>query len=266
MNIGLAGWAIVGRFRAKENALKVTEFPRVAKEEFGIERIELNSPFLASRDEDYLKAIVKAAKEAGVIMEGMAVDGTGDLSLLDSAKRAESVANARAFFDVAEKLGLEYFRVNTGGRPDGPPEMMEACIDSFRQLCKEGEKRGVKIATENHGGLSTDPKMMVKLVLGVGSPAMATLPDFGNFPEDIILSGMAQIMPWAVGVHVKWTRRDKDRNVAPGKRDVPALVKIAKQAGFNGTLFIEDGGPVNDHVGVLEMKGALLAALNSSLV
>ena len=104
------------------------------------------------------------------------------------------------------------------------------------------------------------------LSLGVDSPAMATLPDFGNFPEEIILSGMAQIMPWAAGVHVKWTRRDKDRNLAPGKRDVPALVKIAKQAGFNGTLFIEDGGPVCDHVGVLEMKGALLAALNSSLV
>jgi sugar phosphate isomerase/epimerase len=266
MNIGLAGWAINGRFRAKENPLKMVEFPRVAKEEFGLDRIELNSPFLASRDDDYLKAIVKAARDAGVIMEGMAVDGTGDLSLLDSAKRAESVANAMAFFDVAEKLGLRYFRVNTGGRPDGPPEMMAACIDSFRRLCKEGEKRGIKIATENHGGLSTDPKMMVKLVVGVDSPAMATLPDFGNFPEEIILSGMAQLMPWAVGLHVKWTRRDKDRNVAPGKRDIPALVKIAKQAGFGGTLFIEDGGPVNDHVGVLELKGALLAALNSSLV
>lgn len=267
MNIGLAGWAINGRFRAKENPLKAVDFPKVAEEEFGIDRIELNSPFLASLDGDYLKTIVKAAKDAGVTMEGMAVDGTGDLSLLDKSKRAESIANAMKYFDVAEALGLKYFRVNTGGSPDGPPEMMDACIDSFKQLCKVGEKRGIKIATENHGGLSTVPTMMVKLLLGVDSPAMATLPDFGNFPEEIILCGMAQIIPWAVGVHVKWTRRDKNtREVLPGRRDLPSLVKVAKHAGFDGTLFIEDGGPVNDHNGVLEMKGALLACLNSRLV
>ncbi|MEW6357522.1 MAG: TIM barrel protein [Planctomycetota bacterium] len=267
MNIGLAGWAINGRFRAKENPLRIVDFPKVAKDEFGIDRIELNSPFLESHEDNHLKAILKAAEKAGVIMEGMAVDGTGDLSLLDEAKRAQSIANAMAYFDVAEKLGLKYFRVNTGGSPDGPPEMMAACIDSFKQLCKEGEKRGIKIATENHGGLSTVPTMMVKLLLGVDSPAMATLPDFGNFPEEIILSGMAQIMPWAVGVHVKWTRRDKTtREILPGRRDLPSLVKVAKQADFNGTLFIEDGGPDNDHRGVLEMKGALMACLNSRLV
>ena len=269
MNIGLAGWAINRRFKAEKDPLKMVDFPKVAKEEFGIDRVELNSPFLESHDSDYLESIVKAADEAGVVMEGMAVDGTGDMSALDDTKRAEAVANAMAFFDVAEALGLGYFRVNTGGSPDGPPEMMDACIDSFRQLCEEAERRGIKIATENHGGLSTVPTMMVKLLLGVNSPAMASLPDFGNFPEDIILSGMAQIMPWAVGVHVKWTRRDREtREVLPGKRDIPSLVKVAHQAAFDGTLFIEDGGPDPEqpHNGVLELKGALTACLNSRLV
>ncbi|NOZ21485.1 MAG: TIM barrel protein [Planctomycetes bacterium] len=269
MNIGLAGWAINRCFKAKENPLKLVDLPKVAKEEFGLDRVELNSPFLESHDDDYLAAIKNAAEDAGVIMEGMAVDGTGDMSSPDEEKRAQAVANALAYFDVAEKLGLEYFRINTSGSPDGPPEMMDACIDSFRQLCAEGEKRGIKIATENHGGLSTNPTMMVKLILGVDSPAMATLPDFGNFPEEIILSGIAQIMPWAVGVHVKWTRRDREtREVLPGKRDIPALVKVAKQAGFDGTLFIEDGGPDPEqpHNGVLELKGALMACFNSSLV
>ena len=266
MRIGLAGWAINRRFRAEENKLSVLDFPRVAREEFDIDTIELNSPFLDSHDDDYLAKLVSNAKQYGVEMEGMAVDGTGDLSLLDEAKRAQSIANAMAYFDVAEKLGLGYFRVNTGGSADGPPEMMEACIDSFKQLTAEGQKRGIKIATENHGGLSTDPRMMVRLLVGVNHPFMATLPDFGNFPEDIIMTGMAQIMPYAVGAHVKWTRRDSERNVIDGRRDIPSFVKICKQAGFDGTLFIEDGGPDCDHRGVLEMKGALLAALNTDLV
>ena len=266
MRIGLAGWAINRRFRAEENKLSVLDFPKVAREEFDMDTIELNSPFLDSHDDEYLAKLTANAKEHGVEMEGMAVDGTGDLSLLDEAKREESIQNAMAYFDVAEKLGLAYFRVNTGGSAEGPPEMLDACIDSFRRLAEEGERRGIKVATENHGGLSTDPKMMVRLLTGVNHPFMVTLPDFGNFPEEIILTGMAQIVPYAAAAHVKWTRRDQDRNVAEGRRDIPAFVKVCKQAGFDGTLFIEDGGPDCDHRGVLEMKGALLAALNSELV
>jgi len=226
-----------------------------------LDRVELNNVFMASHDPEYLEQVVAAADDAGVIMEGMAVDGTGDLALLDDDERQQSVANAMEYFDIAQALGLAYFRVNTGGDPDGRPEMLEACIDSFRQLAEEGERRGIKVATENHGHLSTDPDMMVKLAEGVGLPSMATLPDFGNFPEEIIEQGIAKIMPWACNVHVKWTRRGEE-----GKRDVPALVSVVKEFGFDGTLMIEDGGPVSDHMGVLELKGALMACLNTRLI
>ncbi|HEX2999989.1 MAG TPA: sugar phosphate isomerase/epimerase family protein [Armatimonadota bacterium] len=259
MRIGLAGWALNRRFYAKENPLTMLDFFRVVREEFDLDTVEINNLWLVSHEPDYLAALVKAAKDAGITMEGMAVDGTGDLSLMDEAQRTQSVKNALAYFEVAERLGLAYFRVNTGGTPDGPQEMVDACIASYRRLADEGEKRGIKIATENHGGLAASPDRMVSLVLGVNSPAMATLPDYGNFPEEILLDGMRKIMPWAANVHVKWSRRD-----APGKRDVVALIRLVREQGFDGALMIEDGGPVNDHQGVLELKGALIAALNTS--
>lgn len=261
MNIGLAGWAIVRRFKDEANPLQLLDFFGVAQEEFGLDRVELNNVFMESHEPAYLERLVAAAGEAGVVMEGMAVDGTGDLSLLDEQEREQSIANAMAYFDIAEALGLAYFRVNTGGDPDGAPEMLDACIDSFRRLAEEGQRRGIKIATENHGGLSTDPDMMARLAEGVGLPSMATLPDLGNFPEDIIEEGIGRIMPWACNVHVKWTRRD-----AEGKRDIPALIKVVKDSGFDGTLMIEDGGPGDGHMGVLELKGALIACLNTRLV
>lgn len=43
--------------------------------------------------------------------------------------------------------------------------------------------------------------------------------------------------------------RALDGEALPGRRDIPALVKVAKQSGYDGTLFIEDGGPVNDRMG-----------------
>ena len=208
MRIGLAGWALNRRFRAAEKPLTMLEFFQVVRDEFDLECVEINNLWLVSHEPQYLAQLVAAARTAGVTMEGMAVDGTGDLSLLDEAQRQVSIQNALAYFEVAERLGLAYFRVNTGGRPDGPPEMLAACIDSFRRLAAEGERRGIRIATENHGGLSTDPEMMVRLVQGVDSPAMATLPDLGNFPGEIVVEGIRRIMPWAANVHVKWTRRD----------------------------------------------------------
>lgn len=265
MRIGLAGWAINGRFRDEAAPLLVLDFPRVAREEFDIDLIELNNVFLASHEDAYLAQLVKNAQDQGVEMLGMAVDRTGNLSALEAGERAQAVSNAMEYFDVSEKLGLKYFRVNSGGSSDGPPEMLAVCIDSFQQLAAEGEKRGIKIVTENHGGLSTDPAMMVRLLVGVDSPAMGSLPDYGNFPEEIVLAGMAQIMPFAVAAHVKWTLRGADRNIAPGKRDVPAFVKLCRQMGFDGALFIEDGGAC-DHRCVLELKGALMAAINSELV
>jgi hypothetical protein len=101
---------------------------------------------------------------------------------------------------------------------------------------------------------------MVKLVKGVGLPSMGTLPDFGNFPEPVLIESLWKIMPYAAACHVKWTRREG------GKRDLPAVMKMVKQTSFDGTLFVEDGGPTNDHIGVLELKGALMACLASAVV
>ena len=101
--------------------------------------------------------------------------------------------------------------------------------------------------------------LAVKIVEEVGSDCLGTLPDCGNFPEEILVEGLAKIMPYALNVHVKWTRRD-----APGKRDVLSVVRMVQETGFDGTMFVEDGGPEDDHRGVLELKGALIAALNTT--
>ncbi|MCD6351511.1 MAG: sugar phosphate isomerase/epimerase [Armatimonadetes bacterium] len=255
MLIGIAGWAINRRFRSEDNPLPLLDFPRVAKEEFGLSHIEINNVFMASHDDSYLDELVAAAREAGVTMWGMAVDGTGNLAATDEEERKQAVAAAMEYFDIAGKLGLKYFRVNTGGSPEAPPDEMEACIRSFRELAEEGERCGIKIATENHGGLSMRPRNMVRIIEGVGLDSMASLPDFGNFDDVFRYSGIAWIMPYAVGVHAKWNKRDG------GRVDIARMVGIARNAGYDGPIFIEDGGPVDDHRGVLELKGALMAAI-----
>jgi len=258
VKVALAGWAIVHRFKDADNPLKLLDYFRVAKEEMGIDTVELNNVFMESHDDEYLQKIVDAAKAAGVTMLGMAVDGTGDLSLTDEEKRKQSVANAMEYFDIAKKLGLQYFRVNTGGKPEGGEDAIQACIRSFRELGEEGQRRGIALATENHGGLSYNPDVMVRIVKETGLPSVCTLPDFGNFPDEIRYEGIEKIMPYAIAVHAKWHRQDGTRF------DIPRLVEIVKRSGFDGYICIEDSGKrqgKDDREGILELKAEIEGAL-----
>src|SRR5690554_6728055 len=92
MKISLAGWSLVRRFRRAKDPLALLDFPRTAKEEFGIDAVELNNVFFASTDEEYLDRLVASADRHGVRMVGMAVDETEDLAALDDQARRRAVA------------------------------------------------------------------------------------------------------------------------------------------------------------------------------
>ncbi len=53
MNIGIAGWAINRRFRDEDEPLALLDFPRLAREEFGLSHIEINNVFMQSKDAAY---------------------------------------------------------------------------------------------------------------------------------------------------------------------------------------------------------------------
>jgi len=237
MKVALAGWSLVSRFRDKENPLLLLDFPRVAKEEFGIDVIEINNVFMESHEPDYLKKLVKAADNCDVKMIGMSVDGTGNLSQLDEGGRKQAVANAKAYFPISKALGLGYFRVNTGGDVNGPEEMIQACIRSYRELAEEAEKTGVKITIENHGGLSGNPDIIVRIMEAVGTPWIGTLPDWGNYPDEIRYEGIAKMAPYAAAAHVKFrsfNEQGEDTTI-----DAKRLAGIMRDAGFDGYLCIE---------------------------
>jgi len=237
MKVALAGWSLVRRFKAEENPLLLLDFPRVAVEEFGIHVVELNNVFMASHEQEYLEEIIQAAEKYDVEMIGMAVDGTGDLSQLDEAARKQAVANAKAYFPISKTLGLDYFRVNTGGSADGPEDMIQAAINSYRELAEEGAKTGIKITIENHGGLSTNPDVVVRIMEEVGTPWIGTLPDFGNYPDEIRYEGIAKMAPYAAAAHAKF--REFDENGEDPTIDAKRLVNIMRDAGFDGYICVE---------------------------
>lgn len=274
--ISLAGWSINRRFRRQQDPLTLLEYPAVAKEEFGITAVELNSPFFASTDDAYLDALVEAGKRAGVVFTGMAVDGTGNPAALDEEERKASVRMILPWFRVSKRLGLPMFRVNTGGHgSESDPRALEQCIKSFRELVEEAEATGVKLLIENHWGISINPLNTVRILEEVDSEMLGTLPDFGNFPdsqnprglemlqeasgglppEEIRYWGLALMAPYALAVHAKMYSFDE--NGEEPRIDVGRCVRILRDAGYQGYWGIEYEGQADDHEGVLKAKALL---------
>jgi sugar phosphate isomerase/epimerase len=263
MKISLAGWSLQRRFRRAEDPLTLLEFPGVAREEFDIEAIELNSPFFASTEPDYLEALKTEAGKFRVGFVGLAVDGTGDPASLDEEARQDAVERIRAWFPVARALGLSYFRANTGGRgAEEDPRALEQCVRSFRELAQAGARHAMTITIENHGGLSACPDRVVAIMEAVGSPWIGTLPDFGNFPEAVRYEGLRKLAPYARGMHAKTFEFDEWGEER--RFDLPRCVRTVREGGYDGYFGIEYEGPGDDHEGVLKSKALLARHLGAA--
>jgi sugar phosphate isomerase/epimerase len=243
MKLSLAGWSLQRMFRSAENPLQLLDFPAFTREHFGIDAVELNSPFFVSRDASYLDQLVKAADKVQVKLLNIAVDEDGDLSAEDEAARVQGVKNYGRWVPVAAAIGCGAIRANSGGRNiTDRRKAIARCIDSFRALAEEGRRHNITILMENHGGISSDPDTMVEIIQAVrqshGNDAAGTMPDFGNWPAEADrYESLRKIMPYAGAVHAKVMEIDEQLNHP--KWDLDRCVQIARDAGYDGYLGIE---------------------------
>ncbi|HVC35786.1 MAG TPA: sugar phosphate isomerase/epimerase family protein [Chloroflexota bacterium] len=221
------------------------EFPRVARERFGIAAVELCQMHFPPPDSRRLDQLLKVVDETGSRIVNVPVD-VGNISQRDQRKRAHDVRLIESWVEVAAYVGAPVARVNTG-QQDAPLDLSIA-IASYNQLADYAEPRGVKLGLENHGGISADPRNMLALVEGVGMHRFGTLPDFGNFAPEVRYAGLAAIAPHALVVHAKTYDLDASGNVP--EFDFARCLRIVREAGYDGYLSIEFEGNGDQYAGV----------------
>jgi sugar phosphate isomerase/epimerase len=251
--------------------MSLLEFPQVARREFGIRLVELNSPFFEYAHPDspdaapagaiaegYLEELRGAAQAAGVGIVGIAVDHHGDLSSPSEPERSQAVRRHAAWIEVCKALGCDWFRANSGAKDVGPVTKAheQACVRSFAELAEQAGRSGITVLMENHWGLSADPKRMVGVLAAVDNEYCGALADFRNWPPQVDpYYALAAIAPYTKSVHAKFLSFD-DRGDDP-HFDAPRALQILRQAGFAGRFAIEFEGELDDHLGVLKSKELL---------
>ncbi len=267
--ISLAEWSLHTALRAKDAEITNLDFPKIAREEFGIDAVEYVNQFFQdkARDSTYLNDLKSRAADQGVTNVLIMIDREGDLSAKDAKDRARAVENHKRWVDAAAMLGCHAIRVNTGNNysPDDVGAAAEACT----ALAEYGGRNRIHGSGENHGGPSSNPDALLALIKAVGSANFGTLPDFGNFPKNPdgtyaidVYEAIARMMPHAQGVSAK------SYDFGPEGRettlDYARILKIVTDAGYHGHIGIEyEGKRLGEHEGIRATK-ALLESLQGS--
>ena len=264
--ISLAEWSL--HKALFDHKIDNLDFPKIAKEEYGIEGVEFVNQFFKDKAEDsaYLKDLKKRADDNGVTCVLIMIDGEGDLSAVEQEARMKAVENHKKWVDAAAALGCRAIRVNTGGHysPAEVGPVAEAC----GLLTDHGAKSEIKIICENHGGPSSNPDAMVALMKAVNRSDFGTLPDFGNFQQEKgtytidIYDAIARMMPYAKGVSAK--SYDFDSSGKETKLDFARIMKIVSDANYHGFVGIEyEGSQLSEPEGIRATK-KLLESLRGS--
>ncbi|MBK7403055.1 MAG: sugar phosphate isomerase/epimerase [Phycisphaerales bacterium] len=264
--ISLAEWSFHRAIKAGE--MTNLDFPRVTREDYGIEAVEYVNQFFMDKpkDEAYLADLKKRCDDHGIYSNLIMCDSLGELGNPDGGRRNQTVENHKPWVQAAAYLGCQALRVNAASSGTYE-EQQRLAADGLRKLVEYAAKYNLNLIVENHGGLSSNGEWLSGVMKLVDHPRMGTLPDFGNFCLDWAhkddptawydrYKGVTEMMPYARAVSAK--SHDFDEHGEETTTDYHRMLKIVTDAGYHSYLGIEYEG---EKLGEPEGVRATLALL-----
>jgi len=251
-----------------QGELNPIDFPAIAKKQYGVDAVEFVNTFYfgKAKDKAYLKDLKDRCASEGVQAVLIMCDALGDLGDSDATKRQAAVENHYPWVEAAKYLGCHSIRVNAAGKGTAE-EVKAAAVQGLGALTEFGQKNGINIIVENHGGYSSNGAWLADVMRQVNSPFCGTLPDFGNFciergenytckEEYDRYKGTKELMPYAKGVSAK--THDFDANGNEIHTDFSKMLQIVKEAGYTGYIDIEyEGRTLSERDGIMATKRLL---------
>ena len=278
--ISLAEWSLnKGMFKKPGfEPFEHLDFCKIARG-FGIDGVEyVNQMFFdKAKDQSYLAEMKKRQDGEGVKGLLIMCDREGNLGDPDAAKQAKTVDNHLKWLDAAATLGCHSIRVNAASDPKLPAsEQMKHAAQGLHNLCVEGDKRGLWVVVENHGGTSSNGLWLTSVMKMADHPRVGILPDFGNFYTDRTTGEMynpykavREFMPWVkqavsaksydwdTGVGKFYTEdRREGREMTLDYQRIIDIVVV--KGGYHGYIGIEhEGEKGTEMAGIARTKQAL---------
>lgn len=250
-DISLAQWALVEEMRAGK--WKNLDFPRIAREDFGLNGIEFVNTLFEVPTEGYLKKLKQNAATHGVKMVLIMVDDEGDGASDTKEGRKQFEINHRKWVDIAHFLGCQAVRTNCRGPQHADKkEALKWAVESYNNLLAYAAPGNINIVIENHGGVSNDPDWMVTLMKEVNNPRFGTYPDWRSPSTQFDnLTYLQKTLQYAKGMSY--------RN-QPTEELTAKMIRMSKDSGYRGWYGIESSGRQEIKKGIELLNKYLLKA------
>ncbi len=223
----------------------------------GFEGVEVLHRQMAEESTEYLNKLKRLAFTNGLSLYMLSIHQ--NFVSPDEKVRQQNIDHTKHCIDLASQMGIPAIRLNSGRwgtipsfddlmkvKGDEPPlpgykndDAFTWCIDSIEKCLPHAAKAGVVLALENHWGLTTDPRAVVRIVDAIKSPWLGVNMDTGNYAGDPYTL-MEILAPRATIVQAKtyygggvWYTLDLDYQ---------RIAAILHKHGFHGWISLEMEG------------------------
>jgi sugar phosphate isomerase/epimerase len=196
------------------------------------------------------------------------LDEEGNLADSSSAVIQTAIEQHKKWVELAAETNCHSIRVNLSGEKD-PKIWIEKSVEGLTGMCEFAKTMGINVIVENHGGLSSNARLLAQVMKQTNLDNCGTLPDFGNFciasgwGNDTgckewydMYKGVSELMPYAKSVSAK--SYDFDDNGNETKIDYAKMMDIVKANNYNGFIGVEyEGERLVEKEGILATKNLL---------
>lgn len=234
--------------------------------EAGFSHIELMSGHVwdEKKGEDLDTAKRRAEQVAAQLADhGLLLSAFGagnDFVVLDEAEVERQVERMKGICELAKILGTQILRTE-GGRPK--PEVpedrwVEAMAGCLKRCVPFIEADQIYLAVDNHGIVTNDADLQVRLLESVGSPFVRATMDTMNYrwaghDLDTVRRFYRTIAPYVVHLHFKDGRGSRSEYVGDalgeGEIDLKSAVDALVEVGYQGVWTVEYEGKTDPQEG-----------------
>ncbi|MCF7929313.1 MAG: sugar phosphate isomerase/epimerase [Spirochaetales bacterium] len=217
--------------------------------ELGVDGVSLESCFFPEFGKNYLAELKGKLDEYNLDR----VFAWGHPDGLEGGKNKQAFDEMMEMMDYAVAIGAKVMRVvgsSLGFRFENHQEQIDRLTGMFIEAMKEADKRGLKLADENHIDFTADE--MLQLINNVNNPNFGINLDTGNFMRllDDPVKGAKKLAKHVMATHVKDLKPEKGLDVdnwhffactpvGDGLVDNQQLAQILYDNGFDGFLAVE---------------------------
>ncbi len=259
-------WLATEPEKVLKGTLDPLDFPKVAKERFGLAAVEYVNTFFYRKDEDYFTELQNRSADVGVKNLLIMVDEEGFLGHPEEKERLQTIERHKRWLAAAAILGCHSIRVNAHSKGT-EEEQQKLAAEGLSKLCDLAKPVNLNVIIENHGGMSSHPEWLIRTIKATGQTNIGTMVDFDNFKysETKIwdgehtydrYKGVDLLLPYAKAVSAKSYSFDADGSEE--KIDFERMAKIIKDSNFEGYVSIEyEGDGLAENEGIKATKSLL---------